>query len=81
MVVLVQHVVLSGSWFGRVGVGLNLLVVRTRGGPCCVLVFVVRSISPAVGGVNPMNFKTCSNTKTIFFSGLLKKKPGDKVSD
>ena len=38
----------------------------------CLL--TVRSISPAVGGVNPMNFKTCSNTKTTFFRDYLKTK-------
>ena len=35
---------------------------------------ILRSISPAGGGVNPMNFKTCSNTKTRFFRDYLKKK-------
>ena len=45
---LVQLVVLLGSWSDRVGVGRNLLVVRTRGGPCYVFVCVVQGLGMQV---------------------------------
>ena len=65
MVVLVQHVVLSGSWFGRVGVGQNLLVVRTRGGPCCVLVFVVQVLEMQVVQQRPNCLRGCRSSGVL----------------
>ena len=65
MVVLVQHVVLSGSWFDRVGVGRNLLVVRTRGGPCCVLVFVVQVLGMQVVQQRPNCLRGCRGSGVL----------------
>ena len=56
---LVQLVVLSGSWFDRVGVGRNLLIVRARGGPCCVLVFVVQVLGMQVVQQRPNCLHGC----------------------
>ena len=81
----------AGTVFGDLG--MLLFVAGAACGDVGVSLFVagtvfggfqawadLRSISPAGGGVNPMNFKTCSNTKTRFFRDYLKRN-GDKVSD